>query len=709
MKPTPCKGTQPAAAITVFAVVLFCSGPAFSQSFTISNGQTAGQQTMNNAGDVGTVSSGGTIETFNAGENAVQMLNGGQRLTNSGRIGTFGGDASDVNSQGDRATIINNGLIFGSGSGSIGVQSSGGDANIVNNGSFLTIGDGSIGIVAAGNNARIVNTQSIEAVGNNATFGIISDGVGANVDNRGFIGVSGTASVAIIGDKSNLTVSNSGSIEAIGEAASGILWGSNGPLNDGLQLTNSGSIAVSGLAATAIGAGGNDIVIVNSGAVSASGTASTGIVTLYGNATITNTGSVIVSGAGSVSITAQGTNAVITNSGQVFNDQGAAISFGSSNGTLNLLGGTAIQGSIAFTGSSNTVSFGPGLNAIMTFSGSGLPQTILTGGRPFVTSGNTVAVVDVTGFASAAPFVEDLTDAVAGVVEKRLTVPHDDVLGQRAGPDAWLAAFGGVRSQGASGAAAGFSQALGGIAAGVEKRSDDGFLGGVFVGAATGTTEVDDNAQDITQHGVFAGGYLGYDSGQHFANLSFTAGVLEERSSRRVANNLVLGGIETARADFNGTFISPALTLGTRLPVSLGTLMPSVRLRYAGLFLGGYTEEGSDADLTVARRNVHVFDVRGQLALVMPTVTTPTQAWQTTLRIGLDGIAQTGGDVSATLLGQDISFASGGQKTALRGFAGADVTAALGHAMTLDTGFEVGYGSDNAFTARGQVRLSKAF
>lgn len=709
MKPTPRKGAQAAAAISVFAATVFCSWPVFSQSFTIGNSQTSGQQTMSNAGDAGTVAPGGTIETLNTGENAVQMLNAGQRLTNSGRIGTFGGNADDVYSQGDNAAITNNGLIFAAGSGSIGVESVGGDANIVNNGSFLAIGDGSIGIVAAGNNARIVNYQSIEAIGNNATFGIISDGVGASVENHGFIGVSGTASVAIIGDKSDLTISNSGSIEADGLAASGILWGSIGPLNDGLRLTNSGSITVSGQAATAIGAGGNDIVIVNSGAVSASGTASTGIITLFGNATITNSGSVIVSGANSVSITAQGPNAVINNSGRVFNDQSAAIFFGSSNATLNLLAGTAIQGPITFTGSGNTVSFGPALNAVMTFSGSGIPQTILTGGRPFVTSGNTVAVVDITGFASAAPFVEDLTDAVAGIVEKRLTVPHDNVLGQRSGPDAWLATFGGVRSQGASDAAAGFGQVLGGIVAGAERRSDDGFLGGVFVGAVTGTTEVDDNAQDITQHGVFAGGYLGYDAGQRFANLSFVAGVLDERSRRRVADNLVLDGVETARADFDGTFISPALTLGTRLPVALGTLMPSLRLRYAGLFLGGYTEEGSDADLTVARRDVHVFDMRGQLALAMPTLTTPTQAWQTTLRVGVDGIVQSGGEVSAMLLGQDISFASGGQKTALRGFAGADVAAALGHAMMLDTGFEVGYGSDNAFTARGQVRLSKAF
>ncbi|UDL88682.1 autotransporter domain-containing protein [Mesorhizobium sp. PAMC28654] len=657
-------------AISLFAAVTLGDDPAFSQSFTIGNGQDVGQQTMSDAGDTGTVDSGGIIQTFNPGEDAVLMSNSGQRLTNSGDIGTFGGGAFTIYSTGADATIINNG-----------------------NSIILAEGDGSASVVAEGSNANIVNDGFVVAVGTNATFGIIANGVGAHVDNQGFIGVSGKASVAILGGKSDLTISNSGTIEADGIGASGIFW-AHDPTDPpgfptGLRVTNSGVISVSGTASTGIGAAGNDIVIVNSGAV-------------------------YMSGAGSVGISTQVGNAVVTNSGTVFNDfnesTSTAISFGASNATLNLLAGTAIQGPIVFSGSGNTVSFGPALNAVMTFSGSGgVPQTILTGGRPFVVNGNQVAVVDITGFASAGSLVEDLADAVSGVIETRLTTPHDDVLGPRSGPDAWLSTFGGIRSQDGSGAAAGFSQALGGIVVGAERRSGDGFLGGVFVGAATGTTDVDDSAQEITHRSVFAGGYLGYDLGQRFANLSFVAGMLDEHSSRRVANNLVLGGIETARADFNGTFISPALTLGTRLPVAMGTLMPSVRLRYAGLFVGDYTETGSAADLAVARRDVHLFEVRGQLALALPQVTTPSQAWQTTLRAGVDGIAQSSGDVSATLLGQDISFASGAKKTAVRGFAGADVAAAVGHGVMLDSGFEVGYGSDNAFTARGQVRLSKAF
>lgn len=678
MIPTSRTGVPGAVALSIVAGVSLGSDAAFAQDFVIGNGVTAGQQTMSNIGDTGIVRANGAIETFGAGIDAVRMLDSNQRLTNYGLIATLGGGAANVHSQGAGATILNNGVI-------------------------LAIGDGSIGVLSEGGNAHIANNGSIEALGV-ATYGIISDAPGGRMDNHGFIGVSGTAAAGIIGDGPDLTIDNSGSIEAYGTAAAGIIW-----QNNGLQLDNSGSITVSGLASVGIGASGNDITIANSGTVYVFGTASTGIGTLFGNAAISNSGSVIVGGVGGVAIAAQGGNSVITNSGRVFSDQSVAIYFGASGATLNLLGGTAIQGPIVFSGGGNTVTFGPALNVVMSFSGSGLPQTVLTGGRPFVTSGDSVAVVDITGFASSGPLIEDLVDGIAGAVEARISAPGDDIFAPHKGRDAWVSTFGGIRSQGGSGASAGFSEALGGIVAGAERRSGDGFLGGLFLGGAAGSTEVDDEAQEIVHRGVFAGGYLGYDAGGHFAEAAFVAGVLQERSRRRVANNLVLDGVETARADFNSFFLSPSVTLGKRLPVTAGTLMPSVRLRYAGLFVDDYEETGSDGDLAVSRRNVNLFEARGQLALALTPVSTPNQAWQTTLRAGIDAIAQTSGDVSATLLGQDISFPAGGRKFALRGFAGANVAAEVSAGMTLNAGFEAGYGSDNAFTIRGVARLNKAF
>ncbi|TPJ81288.1 autotransporter outer membrane beta-barrel domain-containing protein [Mesorhizobium sp. B2-6-2] len=674
--PTSRTGVPGAVALSIFAGVSLASGTAFPQSFAIGNGVTAGQQTMTGAGDTGIVAPNGAIETFGIGADAVRMLNSGQQLTNYGLIATFGDGAANVHSQGLDATILNNGVI-------------------------LATGDGSIGVLSEVGNAHIVNDGAIEALGV-ASYGIISDAPGGRVDNRGFIGVSGTAAAGIIGDGPDLEIDNSGSIEAYGIAAAGIIWQSNG-----LRLENSGSITVSGLASVGIGASGNDIAIANSGTVNALGTASTGIGTLFGNATIGNSGSVIVEGTGAVGIAAQGSNSVVTNSGRVFSDQSVAIYLGAPGATLNLLGGTAIQGPIVFSGGGNTVTFGLALNAVMSFSGSGVPQTVLTGGRPFVTSGDSVAVADITGFASSGPLIEDLVDGIAGVAEARMSTPGNGLPAPH--PDAWISTFGGIRAQGGSGASAGFSEALGGVVAGAEKRAGDGFLGGLLLGGAAGSTEIDDDAQEIAHRSVFAGGYLGYDGGSHFAGVTLIAGAIEEHSRRRVANNLVLDGVETARADFSSVFLSPSVMFGTRLPVAAGTLIPSVRLRYVGFFVDDYGEIGSDGDLAVARRNVNVFSARGQLALALAPVGTPSQAWQTMLRAGIDAIAQNSGEVSATLLGQDISFPAGGKKFVLRGFAGADVAAQVGAGMMLNAGFEAGYGSDNAFTVRGQARLSKAF
>ena len=293
---------------------------------------------------------------------------------------------------------------------------------------------------------------------------------------------------------------------------------------------------------------------------------------------------------GAVGIAALGDSSVVTNSGRVFSNQSAAIYFGAPSATLNLLGGTSIQGPVAFSGGGNTVTFGPALNAVMSFAGSGLPQTILTGGRPFVIGGSSVAVVDITGFASSGALIKDLTDGIAGVTEARMFSPYDGVPTPHNGPEAWVSTFGGVRSQGGLGASAGFSEALGGVVTGAESRSGDGFLCGVLLGVAAGSTEVDDDAQEIVHRSMFAGGYLGYDGGAHFAEATLVAGVLDEQSHRRVANNMILCGVEVARDDFNSVFLSPSLSFGTRLPVAAGTLIPSMRLRYAGLFVDDYEE-----------------------------------------------------------------------------------------------------------------------
>ncbi len=74
-------------------------------------------------------------------------------------------------------------------------------------------------------------------------------------------------------------------------------------------------------------------------------------------------------------------NATLTNSGSIISEQYDAIFLLGNNATLNLLAGTVIRGRDQFDpAADNTVSFGPGLNALMTLYD--IPDTILTGDNP---------------------------------------------------------------------------------------------------------------------------------------------------------------------------------------------------------------------------------------------------------------------------------------------------------------------------------------
>lgn len=691
------------AVVSVLAATAFGPHPVLAQSFDVGAGQVAGPQTMTGAGDTGTVRAGGSIDTTSG--DAVQMFNSGQNFTNDGSVATSGNSSADVNSQGDDAVIVNNGSIFATGDGSAGILAAGAGAWIENSGTIAASGIASFGIIGSGNDLTVFNSGAIQADGE-AADGIIWEGDGLRVDNSGSVVVSGLASVGIGAGGTDVVIDNSGLVDVSGDESAGIESGFGSAV-----INNSGSIAVNGYSIIGILALGDSAVVDNSGSIQASGDLAVGIGVASASASITNSGSIVTDGIDNVALSTLGDGVIVTNSGRIISDQGLALYFGGSDATLNLLAGTAIQGPIVFSGGGNTATFGPGISAAMTFSGTGVPETVLTGGRPFVIKGDTVAVADITGFASAGAVVEDLTGSVADAVGQRLS----DLRGSgtystsAAGSHAWLSTFGTGRSQRAAGAASGFSDSLGGVIVGFETNATEDIVAGAFVGAAGGKTEIDHDAQDITHRSVFGGGYLGYDSGARFADFSLTLGTLDESSRRRVANNLVLGGIEMARADFDGTFVSPSLTLGTRMPYGTSMLEPSVRLRYAGLFLGDYAETGSAGGLAVAGRDVHVFEARGQLALALAPITTSAGIWQTTWRAGVDGFAQSAGDISATLLGQDIAFDAGARKTALRGFVGTDLSLSAKNGMTFGADVETAYGSDNAFIARAGAHLAIAF
>jgi uncharacterized protein with beta-barrel porin domain len=273
----------------------------------------------------------------------------------------------------------------------------------------------------------------------------------------------------------------------------------------------------------------------------------------------------------------------------------------------------------------------------------------------------------------------------------------------------WATAIGSYRSESRSGDDERFRNSFGGGIAGFDAAVSDLWRAGAFLGGAGGSLHVDGSDHNRSYSSFFGGGYLGYAAGLNFADLSISVGSLRQNADRRIANNTVLGGIETGRANVNGVFVSPAVTVGTHVAMGETIVVPSLRLRYAGLFLDSYSEEGAHDELRVDSRHVNVFEARGQIALPLAPQVTDSGVWTASLRAGIDGIAQSGGRVSATMLGQDISFTPDDRKGVVRGFAGADFTFLNDSRMQVQGTVELGYGSDRAFTAVARAGLSIPF
>lgn len=646
-------------AIGVSALLL--ANIANATDVVIPNGTTeVVTQTLPDPGDTLTIQPGGAISTVGI---AVGMNNSDQTVTNQsgGSISTTGNSAYGILSIGTDAAIANGGLISTAGDDSWGIYSTGFGAAIANGGLISTAGDTGWGIVSSGADAAITNNGSIVTTGN-LGWGIVSTGVDATIGNYGSIGTAGGTGWGILSTGAGAAISNGGSIFTAGSDAVGII--------------------------------------------------STGA-----DANISNGGSINTIGVGAIGIFAAGTNATITNSGTVISTQSSAIAFSQANATLNLQAGTAIQGGIVFTGAGNTLNIGKGLSTALDITGVATVES----DNPFVINGTTVAVVDATGFGVQDEMLSDLTRVITDAVDGRLSAAR---AGSSAGTVAmngmlitavadapgneeaaiWAKALGHYRDQPSDGGDVGFDSLLGGVVAGIDGAMSENTRAGLFLGAAIAETHTDGNSQSIDSDSYFGGLYAGYAGGAHFLDMSLTAGLSEFDSDRRVANNLVPGGIEHAEADYDGVFISPSATIGMDVHMDNGSMLtPSLRARYAGLFLGSYDENGSSADLSVDSRDVHVFELRGQFAYGLAPIQGESGALDNTLRVGVDGSTSDGGSVDATLLGQSLNFAAGNDGEVARGFVGLDTLYTTNGGSGFRLGFEAGYDTEETFTAQAEA------
>lgn len=532
----------------------------------------------------------------------------------------------------------------------------------------------------------------------------------------------------VIGLNGNFnTVTNNGTITA--------------PDGRGIHAESNSTIINNGTISTGVLFGGDGIqvqgprnTITNNGTISTTANNASGINLSDADNTVINSGSILTAGNGATGINVSSSDSAVTNSGLIqVTGNSNAIRFGSSNSTLNLLSGSVIIGGLNFSSANNTLTVGNGLSVALTFNNQ-LPATIEAYGAPYAVSGNQVAVVDPTALAMQDEMLADLTSGIFNSIHARLAgtggsssagagmqlgmSPMMQLGGgsmmqlgmQDESPSVesdtggvWAQAFGGARSEDAGQPTVGSETRYFGGLAGIDGRLMPGIMIGAFGGASEADLEVDFDSQDIDATSYFGGAYASLQQSGFFASLMVTAGRTDYDSARRVANNAVATGLETATASYDGTFVSPELTVGASMSLGGVALEPSARVRYAKLSLGGYSETGAADNLTVRGRDVSLWLGRLQLAMPMSS-----EAGTLAPRIGIEAWSSDNDSVSAVLLGQAISFNPGGDDDEVTGFLGMTATANLGYGATgfVDGEIHAGENGIARTEARGGVRVS---
>ena len=681
----------------------------------------------------------------------------------------------DITTEGDSA----DGVSIGSSSGS------GFDIEVTTNADIRTMGEFAEGIDVSKNISGEINITangSVTTLGENSTA-IRADHSGnegnINVAVNGAIATSDEGSSGVRALKSqgngNVTVSVAGSVTTTDGDSTGVRAEQDG--GDGNATINvSGSVITNGIDSPALHAlqeaqDGDVIVNVSGGTVRATGTNSQAILAEQagrdGNVLINTSGVVesssgngieaLLNGNGVITINTAGSvsgtsgivvqdrtamaPATITTSAAITGTGGTAIDLrGDASDTVNLLGGSVVNGSLDFgngndgMGGTNpndidTLNVLPGFNGTLTFADTGgtgqgdndlqsAPEKILlSGGGVLINSGTTLVAVDGTGFDALGTHISDLADGIFNVLDSPGPVSHDHSSGTEFGFGAitddgatgsgarfWGSGFGGARQVGSTNNIAGFDHDFAGIATRIEMGEAElegawGLLGGyarsdLGVAAGAGGTGIDS---------FFGGIYWKRDYGSHRIHAAFVAGASDNTVMRNVG-----GG--TARGEYDGFFYAPSITVSAPVDLLESPLFVSGRASYVGLDLDGYTETGIMNPLTIGGRTISVVNLRGQLSL--PQVKTHDDGAHTHLNwsLGLDSTIDAGSDnVNAVVTATPFGFSTETvESTSI--FAGLSLThTSADGARSITFAGEAQSDLNGGFQASGEVRATFQF
>lgn len=189
-----------------------------------------------------------------------------------------------------------------------------------------------------------------------------------------------------------------------------------------------------------------------------------------------------------------------------------------------------------------------------------------------------------------------------------------------------------------------------------------GITFGLFGGYVETSLSTELDAEHVETSFGTAGAIVRVNRPQAFVDVSLT-GLWNDSSRRREILSAIGGqtGFETAAANADGWTLSPALTLGLRLPIAGdAAFVPAVKARGTFGHAGAFAETGSSSNFSAEARDIA--DVEGRLELgAHKAFAAASGSGVVHARAGLSYFEAFGdGTVDGTLLGQSVSFSDGG-------------------------------------------------
>ena len=453
-----------------------------------------------------------------------------------------------------------------------------------------------------------------------------------------------------------------------------------------------------------------------------------GIMNLTGGSitTLSNSGTISGFDAG---IDNGGSIGTFSNSGTITGTNGTAIGNQGTIGTLNLLSGSVLNGSITNSGAIGT------LNVYKTvtnanFDTASLVPTII-GNQPgttnlylttpanckYVTVGGRAIGIDTSGFGANTNAVRQVSNSVGrlantnGVIQsigakvaKHNADPYamtSDLCadgtpaqpGQIGNSDFWIRGFMGRNRVDATASSADYINTYSGGAVGIERDWSENTRAGAFIGAGITDNSLGGGLGGSEADLLFAGAYATKTWGTVFAKVGLTGG----RGNNTGTRNIAAATPETATADYNSWYVSPEVSVGKvyDLGQHLGgsfSVTPVLSVRYVYASQDGYTETGATNNLTMNKSHSTTIEERAELKFSYVTKAFGDTGVKINASVGGIGQQNNGGAMSGTLLGAPLSFATPGDDNTT-GFVGG-------------LGFEINRGK-YTFTASGDyVRLS---